>query len=672
MSKSWNEDYWNRSQTKAILGLMALGIVLHHMAQKTCAPWLPDEYIVHGLEPFLNLGFIFVGLFFFCSGYGLYKSIKNKPDYLKGFIGNHLRPIILLYIISNVCFYMIGEVLNGYTWFIYAIVYLYFAFFISFKFCKNEKNSIILLAGFVILYVVYCEVMVLGTWVYNTVGIFLIGLLFAKYSDSIVAYIRSKYEYCLTGCILGLLIAFPWSLYISGKITGAGTMFMYFLFRWLSVILQFIAASSFSVLIFVLNQKIVIRSKALEFVGDMTLELYLIHVLFVEMFGYCFSNTENEAVCYIRNIFLYCLAVISLSLISAYALWWYKKGADLLYRKFKALFVSLGKDIKKYLLYILAALLVLVIFLTIINKAGESDREVAVDKYKDKYISYVNVDGVNISYYMQGEGEQTILVFKGSYDPCPTLSQKRLADELSTDFRVIVVDLPGSGFSDNPMSERTIENMCEELHGVAEALSLNKYILLSEMASGAYSLYYVNQYEDEVSAVVSVDGEYYNYERALAEVQNMSVFEYNRNIKKEAVLLHTGSRIADTCGIKTLIWPTLQSVYARNIGYKNDDVSYTMYFKNNNNDAILNERIHMVDNFLKTEELSYPENIQVIDLVSDYKRLWYNNIGINLDEYLSDICENKESHRVASILDGRYCIAVNPASIKKLIIENLE
>ena len=38
---AWNEEYTSLKQTKALQGITALGIALHHMAQKTCASWLP-------------------------------------------------------------------------------------------------------------------------------------------------------------------------------------------------------------------------------------------------------------------------------------------------------------------------------------------------------------------------------------------------------------------------------------------------------------------------------------------------------------------------------------------------------------------------------------------------------------------------------------------------------
>lgn len=669
--KSWNDNYWNKSEVKSLQGLMALGIIFHHMAQKTCAPWLPEEFITHGLEPFLNLGYLFVGLFFFCSGFGLYKSIKQKPDYLKGFIGKHIRPIILLFIISNVCFYMIGQTLNNYTWFIYAIIYLYVAFYISFKNCKSEKKAIALLAVFIVLYVAYCEIFVLGTWVYNTIGIFMTGLLFAKYEDKIVSWLREHFAPVLITTASTLVIAFIAALHFGNRVVLADTRLLYYVIRWLSVILQFVAAASFSILLYVLNQKISILCKPLEFLGGLSLELYLIHVLFVEMFGYCFVNTENEAICYVKKILLYILIVVSLSIISAYALWWARKGFSLIYQKFIDLFKALGKDIKKYSIYLGIGLLLLTGILILMNRTGESDRQEKVLKYVNANISYVTVNDMNISYYEKGEGDKTILIFKGDYDPCPTLTQRKLADELSSDYRVVLVDLPGSGFSDEPKTERTIENICDELHGVAAALKLDNYILLSEMISGAYALYYVNQYPGEVSAVVSVDGEYSNYEKALFRIQNLSVFEFDRQIKRDAVLRYTGMRLVDALGYKTIVWPVRQSAYARNIGFKNDDVSYTAYFKNSDDKTVMNERFHTVDNILKTEGLKYPEGVQVVDLVSDGKIIGYRNIGVDIDAHLDDLCENKETHSVARILDGRYCLVINPVSIKKLIKENL-
>lgn len=68
----WNDEYTSLSQTKILLGIQAILIPLHHMAQKSCAPWHEPRYIVHGLDVFVPIGHLLVAAFFFCSGLGLF------------------------------------------------------------------------------------------------------------------------------------------------------------------------------------------------------------------------------------------------------------------------------------------------------------------------------------------------------------------------------------------------------------------------------------------------------------------------------------------------------------------------------------------------------------------------------------------------------------------------
>ena len=65
--KEWNEDAMSFSQTKAILGFCAFGIVLHHCAEHRSAFWLPQYYIKPGLEKFILIGHLLVAIFLFFS-----------------------------------------------------------------------------------------------------------------------------------------------------------------------------------------------------------------------------------------------------------------------------------------------------------------------------------------------------------------------------------------------------------------------------------------------------------------------------------------------------------------------------------------------------------------------------------------------------------------------------
>ena len=80
--KEWNEEALSLNQMKAWQGFAALMIMFHHIGQKWSASWIDKKYYVPGLEFFVPIGYVLVSFFIFSSGYGLYKSVHTKKDYL--------------------------------------------------------------------------------------------------------------------------------------------------------------------------------------------------------------------------------------------------------------------------------------------------------------------------------------------------------------------------------------------------------------------------------------------------------------------------------------------------------------------------------------------------------------------------------------------------------------
>ena len=76
----WNGAYASLEQMKPLEGAAALFITFHHMAQKTCGAWHEARFIVHGLDPFLPIGYAMCAIFLFASGRGLYVSLRTRPD----------------------------------------------------------------------------------------------------------------------------------------------------------------------------------------------------------------------------------------------------------------------------------------------------------------------------------------------------------------------------------------------------------------------------------------------------------------------------------------------------------------------------------------------------------------------------------------------------------------
>ena len=74
--------------------------------------------------------------------------------------------------------------------------------------------------------------------------------------------------------------------------------------------LQWLVALFFTVFWFLLAMKVKPGNKALAWLGSVTLEFYLMHGVFVELFGYNFLDI-SKSIIYIRSVPLYIAAVLA-------------------------------------------------------------------------------------------------------------------------------------------------------------------------------------------------------------------------------------------------------------------------------------------------------------------------------------------------------------------------
>ena len=94
--KEFHEDHFGLENTRSLRGIAALGVIVHHISQRD---FFQDSGELHS---FVNAGFLFVSVFMFISGFGLARSLKNKPDYLKGFLRKRLPVIVVPFYVSIV------------------------------------------------------------------------------------------------------------------------------------------------------------------------------------------------------------------------------------------------------------------------------------------------------------------------------------------------------------------------------------------------------------------------------------------------------------------------------------------------------------------------------------------------------------------------------------------
>ena len=327
----WNEDVLSLKHTKAFLGFCAVMVLFHHASQRVCAPWLPANRIQHGLDAFVYVGYLCVAVFFFCSGYGVYTA-HFKEGFFDHFIKRRIMPILMPTVIMWLVFFAIEKIKNipvgepvwletySYLWYVPAIIYLYFLFYLSYKIIKNDKVSMAVMIIGTILYFLACMFYSPGTWWYNTPFMFVIGILVARHKEGLLAFFKKAYALWLVLSLVITVIAFTFASYYYWVITKLGIQYTDAGHFFGELIGQLVSALTFTWFVLLVGMKVKIGNPVLSFLGKFTLEFYLVHPLFVQLFSFAFVNNMTPPILYIKNQFLYVLAIIALTIPIAFGL----------------------------------------------------------------------------------------------------------------------------------------------------------------------------------------------------------------------------------------------------------------------------------------------------------------------------------------------------------------
>lgn len=146
----------------------------------------------------------------------------------------------------------------------------------------------------------------------------------------------------------------------------------------------------------------------------------------------------------------------------------------------------------------------------------------------------VEVGGHNMSVYIEGTGDTTLVFMSGGGTCSPILDFKSLYSLLSDKYQIAVVEKFGYGFSDIVDKSRDIDSILEDTRtALTEAGLTAPYVLCPHSMSGIEALYWAQKYPDEVSAIIGLDmavPEYYDrmninvpFTRMISWVANIGV-----------------------------------------------------------------------------------------------------------------------------------------------------
>lgn len=161
-----------------------------------------------------------------------------------------------------------------------------------------------------------------------------------------------------------------------------------------------------------------------------------------------------------------------------------------------------AKKIIKVVIILLVAFIVILVAIYI-NHRIQLNKE---EDLKTPLGKLVEVDGHNMSVYVEGNVKKTIIFMSGGGTCSPILDFKSLYSLLSADYKIVVVEKFGYGFSDVVDKKRSIDSILEDTRtALAKADIEGPYVLCPHSMSGIEALYWAQQYPEEVEAIIGLD-----------------------------------------------------------------------------------------------------------------------------------------------------------------------
>lgn len=261
IQSNMNEIFLNKNYTDLIKGLAMLSIVIGHIVQML----IPSNFLFYKQLLFFlcQINIIFVGCFFFFSGYGNYLSVKYFV------FGGALILYILLYSlfhsghsfvnISNFFYFISTITIPGLTmWYLKVQIFLYLLFMISVLFFKYSDLISFVFVVISIILAIFFKITPL--W-WQTILCFPLGIFVAHHLSLFKNFSNPKIK-----IIIVLLVIFSVLLFFSPNT--------------ISRIIMALSGTSLVVLISYFSSP---KNAVLEFLGKNSIQLYIYHWVFISI-----------------------------------------------------------------------------------------------------------------------------------------------------------------------------------------------------------------------------------------------------------------------------------------------------------------------------------------------------------------------------------------------------
>ena len=269
-------------------------------------------------------------------------------------------------------------------------------------------------------------------------------------------------------------------------------------------------------------------------------------------------------------------------------------------------------------MFVIAGILIL---LSIYNKIKMKNEESLLKPLGQ----IVEVDNHNMSIYVEGKGEKTLVFLSGAGTASPILDFKSLYSLLIDDCQIVVIEKFGYGFSDIIDEKRSFETILrQDREALSKAGITGPYILCPHSMSGLEAILWAQTYPDEVEAIVGLD---------MSLPRAYDHFDFDGIVFKERV-----AGIARELGLARLFYTDGSLPQA--LSKEEKDIYKAIGCKIAVNEDIINEG-QAIPEACKIIDSAPKPNIPMLMFVSDGKETGVGNWIDIQKEYASDLSDAK-------------------------------
>ena len=265
----------------------------------------------------------------------------------------------------------------------------------------------------------------------------------------------------------------------------------------------------------------------------------------------------------------------------------------------------------------------------------------------------VEVNGHKMNVFQTGEGKDTLVFLSGFGTSCPVLDFKPLWSLLTSEYKTVVVERAGYGWSETTSNPRDLDTVLEEDRAALSLLNIEApYIIVPHSVSGLEAIYWAQKYPSEVKAIIGLDA-------AIPEVYDILKLPSQKIVNVIGYLAKVGVHKPFAKAICKKD-PAVLSGYLT----ETDKETYIEIFKKSTfTSAMVNEVKYIEQNRDKVKSGAIPCNTPMYAFISSANE----KIVANWSKLLSEYATNTKNGKYMVLDCGHYVHACQPEIIAKEI-----